>query len=105
MTPRRFLTLTALLTAATMAAAPSSAPAAEEAPQPPRTLDAITIEGDIDAPQVQFITSRDRLRFADDAGRRYRPDALAVLAAMKMPTRLRILAAPGCPGPESIPLR
>lgn len=103
MTPRRTLNFIVMLAAATVAAAP--APAAETTPKPPRTLDAITIEGDIDAPQVQFITSRDRLRFADDAGRRYRPDALAVLAALKPPTRLRILAAPGCPGPESIPLR
>lgn len=97
---RRTLHLAALLA---LAAAP--AVAAEKPAPPPRTLDAITIEGDVDAPQVQFITSRDRLRFADDAGRRFRPAALAVLEAMKTPARLRIVAPPGCPYPESIPLQ
>lgn len=70
-----------------------------------RTLEAITIEGAIDAPEVQFITSRDRLRFADDAGRRYRPRAPEILAGLRAPVRLRVMAPPGCPPFESIPLR
>lgn len=68
-----------------------------------RTLEAITIEGVIDAPEVQFITSRDRLRFADDAGLRYRPRARGILAELRAPVRLRVMAPPGCPPFESIP--
>ena len=70
-----------------------------------RTLEAITIEGTIDAPEVQFITSRDRLRFADDAGRLFRPDAAAVLDSLRVPVRLRVGAPPGCPPFETIPSR
>lgn len=68
-----------------------------------RVLETITIEGQIEAPQVQFITSRDRLRFADDAGRRFRPGALAVLDQLRAPVRLRLVAPPGCPPLQSIP--
>lgn len=70
-----------------------------------RTLEAITIEGAIDAPEVQFITSRDRLRFADDAGRMYRPLAAAILDSLRAPVRLRVVAPPGCPPFESIQSR
>jgi hypothetical protein len=70
-----------------------------------RTLEAITIEGTIDAPEVQFITSRDRLRFADDAGRLYRPDVAAVLDSLRVPVRLRVVAPPGCPPFETTPSR
>lgn len=87
------------------------APAAEATPrdgnarheeQRARTLEAITIEGAIDAPEVQFITSRDRLRFADDAGRMYRPLAATVLDSLRAPVRLRVVAPPGCPPFESV---
>jgi len=84
---------------------PTEGSAANDAGKRARTLEAITIEGDIEAPQVQFITSRDRLRFADDAGRRYRPRALDVLESLRAPERLRVVAPPGCPRFESIPLR
>lgn len=71
-----------------------------------RTLEAITIEGAIDAPEVQFITSRDRQRFADDAGRLYRPLAAAILDSLRAPARLRVMAPPGCPPfVEPIPSR
>lgn len=70
-----------------------------------RTLEAITIEGAIDAPEVQFITSRDRLRFADDTGRMYRPLAAAVLDSLREPVRLRVVAPPGCPPFESVTSR
>ncbi len=84
---------------------PADGAAADDAGKRARTLEAITIEGDIEAPQVQFITSRDRLRFADDVGRRYRPRALEVLESLRAPERLRVVAPPGCPRFESIPLR
>jgi hypothetical protein len=38
--------------------------------EPVRTLDAIRIEGEIDVPQVLFITARDYRRFRDGAGSR-----------------------------------
>lgn len=99
---------TAALLATVVLAAVTPARAAENAgsaAQRARTLEAITIEGAIDAPEVQFITSRDRLRFADDAGRRYRPRAPEILAGLRAPVRLRVMAPPGCPLFESIPLR
>ena len=97
----QLLVVTSLVAGAGADAATTSADAGKRA----RTLEAITIEGDIDAPQVQFITSRDRLRFADDAGRQYRPRALEILESLRAPVRLRVVAPPGCPQIESIPLR
>ena len=97
----RLLVATSLLAGAGADAATTAADAGKRA----RTLEAITIEGDIEAPQVQFITSRDRLRFADDAGRQYRPRALEGLESLRAPVRLRVDAPPGCPRFESIPLR
>ena len=71
-----------------------------------RTLEAITIEGEVDVPQVLFITSRDHQRFRDDTGRDYRPDPLAVIRAATMPTRLRVVpaAAPAAPYPVTHPV-
>ncbi|MBK8167709.1 MAG: hypothetical protein IPK64_17320 [bacterium] len=97
------LVVSGLLSGTGRAAAAVPAPVA--AAQRARTLEAITIEGAIDAPEVQFITSRDRLRFADDAGRRYRPRAREILADLRAPVRLRVMAPPGCPPFESIPSR
>lgn len=84
-------------------------PAAATTPRAPadpdrhaRVLETITIEGQIEAPQVQFITSRDRQRFDDDAGRRYRPGVAEVLARLRAPVRLRVTAPPGCPPFSSI---
>lgn len=91
--------------ASTAGAATPSAEGARSEARRARTLEAITIEGAIDAPEVQFITSRDRLRFADDAGRLYRPDVAAVLDSLRVPVRLRVVAPPGCPPFETIPSR
>lgn len=108
MSRRRVLApgLAAVALLAVAVPARAAAPArVTDAGQRARTLEAITIEGVIDAPEVQFITSRDRLRFADDAGRRYRPQAPEILAQLRAPVRLRVMAPPGCPPFESIPSR
>jgi hypothetical protein len=99
---RRFLA-TMLLNATLVAGARGAT--SDEAGKRARTLEAINIEGDVEAPLVQFITSRDRLRFADDAGRRFRPGALEILEGLRAPVRLRVVAPPGCPQFESIPSR
>ena len=87
------------------AATPATPRPAAAADRHARVLEAITIEGQIEAPQVQFITSRDRQLFADDAGRRYRPSLAEALSQLRAPARLRVTAPPGCPLFESIPLR
>ncbi len=54
-----------------------------------RTLDTVAIEGEIDVPQVLFISSRDHLRFHDDLADGYRPDPLTVIRGAVLPLRLR----------------
>ena len=60
-----------------------------------RTLDAITIEGEIAVPQVLFITSRDFRRHRDGIDAKFRKNALEVARPTGLPTRLRIV------GPQS----
>jgi len=57
-----------------------------------RTLDAITIEGEITVPQVLFITSRDFRRHRDGLDSRYRKNAIEVARPSGLPTRLRVVA-------------
>ena len=57
-----------------------------------RTLDAITIEGEIAVPQVLFITSRDFRRHRDGLDSNYRKSALEVVRPTGLPARLRIVA-------------
>ena len=57
-----------------------------------RTLDAITIEGEIAVPQVLFITSRDYPRYRDGLGLKFRMTTLDVARSVDLPTRLRIVA-------------
>jgi len=59
-----------------------------------RTLEAIQIEGEIDVPQVLFITSRDHPRFRDGLRERYHRTALEVGNEATWPRRLRLLAVP-----------
>ena len=56
--------------------------------EPARTLDTVAIEGEVEVPQVLFISSRDHLRFHDGTGDHYRPGALDVILAAILPTRL-----------------
>lgn len=59
----------------------SSAPTREE----PRTLDEITIEGEIAMPQVLFITAREPYRFVDTAHRAYLLESEEVRALVVLP--------------------
>jgi hypothetical protein len=57
-----------------------------------RTLDAIRIEGEIDVPQVLFITARDYRRFRDRAPAPYTITSAAVAKSVPLPDRLRLVA-------------
>ncbi len=59
------------------------------AADPTRTLDAITIEGAVDVPQVLFITSRDNARFDDGLGWSFLPAAAEILKGTALPTLIR----------------
>lgn len=65
---RRKLLLILVLTTIPGALALATDPAENEKTEAVRTLDAITIEGAVDVPQVLFITSRDNARFDDQLG-------------------------------------
>lgn len=58
-----------------------------------RTLEEIKIEGEIDIPQVLFITSRDHPRFSDGLRERYRESALEIGHQVVFPYRFRALLA------------
>lgn len=58
---------------------------------PVRTLDAITIEGEIAVPQVLFITSRDNPRYRDGMGHHFRKSAMGIARSAVLPTRLRVV--------------
>lgn len=81
----------AAATDSTTAARGAAKPSRKE---PVRTLDAIRIEGEIDVPQVLFITARDYRRFRDGAGARYQPTSSDALKSIPRPTRLRMVTLP-----------
>jgi len=91
------LVLVAGLPAQTLAAgtaakrAPAPVPARKEAV---RTLDAIHIEGEVDVPQVLFITARDYRRFRDGLGSKYLVSSRDAARSVAAPTRLRLVAPP-----------
>ena len=53
-----------------------------------RTIDAITIEGEIAVPQVLFITSRDNRRYRDGIGKVYRKNTNELARSLKAPDRV-----------------
>ena len=59
---------------------------------PTRTLDSIRIEGEIDVPQVLFITARDYRRFRDATPARYQTTSAGIAKAVPLPNRVRIVA-------------
>lgn len=61
----------------------------ERAAPATRTLDAITIEGAVDVPQVLFITSRENARFDDGLGWTFLPAADDILAPADLPVLIR----------------
>jgi len=55
-----------------------------------RTLDAIHIEGELDVPEVLFITARDQRRIVEFQHRRYLGTSAEALHATPSPTRLTV---------------
>ena len=82
---KRFLLVVLLLSVATSAWA-------EEKSQPkkstPRTLDEINIEGEVDMPQVLFITARERFRTDDKLHRLYLKSCAQVGRETEIPRRI-----------------
>jgi hypothetical protein len=52
-----------------------------------RTLDAIRIEGEIDVPQVLFITARDYRRFREGAPSKYQITSADIAKSIPLPNR------------------
>jgi hypothetical protein len=70
---------------------PAKAPATKNAnPPAPRTLDAIQIEGELDMPQVLFITARDQARYMDYLHRRYQKSCAEIGEEAQLPDRLQL---------------
>ncbi len=59
----------------------------QEKKAPVRTLDAVTIEGAVDVPQVLFITSRENVRFDDGLGWAFLNAAADSLTPAVLPVR------------------
>lgn len=57
-----------------------------------RTLEAIRIEGEIDVPQVLFITARDYRRFRDGAPKKYQTTSADIARTIPLPNRVRVVA-------------
>ena len=57
-----------------------------------RTLEAIRIEGEIDVPQVLFITARDYRRFRDGAPKKYQTTSADIAKTIPLPNRVRVVA-------------
>jgi hypothetical protein len=65
---------------------------AATSPAASRTLDAIRIEGEIDVPQVLFITARDYRRFRDGTPARYQTTSADIAKSVPLPKRVRVVA-------------
>ncbi len=69
------------------------------------TLDDIMIEGEIDVPQVLFITSRDHLRRSDLLHHLYLTDAAALASLLSMGSGVDVSAVQPPRGAEPVPVR
>lgn len=69
------------------------------------TLDDIMIEGEIDVPQVLFITSRDHLRRSDLLHHLYLTDAAALASLLSMGSGVDVSAVQPPRGVEPVPPR
>ena len=66
---------------------PSPKPARQRKSKGIRTLDEITIEGEIAVPQVLFIMARERHRYLDRLHRRYLKSSVEIGRETKFPTQ------------------
>ena len=62
-------------------------------PATPRTLDAVHIEGQLDVPEVLFITARDQRRVVDFQHGRYLAGSRELARRTPLPTRILVLYA------------
>ena len=90
----------ALVIIAILGASFTPANAAEEKASPKkgagaiRTIDAITIEGEIAVPQVLFITSRDNRRYRDGIGKLYRKNTAELARLLRAQDRVCVAGTP-----------
>jgi hypothetical protein len=77
--------------AAAIVVAALGAAASPVAAAPPRTLDEITIEGELHLPQVLFITSRESTRPLDWLDYYAAPPAAEVARTTPLPTRIEVI--------------
>ena len=74
--------------AAPVTGAPRASIPLRAAPQAPRTLEDIHIEGEIPVPQVLFITAREQRRFMEFQHHRYTRTSLELGRGTAMPSRI-----------------
>ena len=77
---------------------------AQDQKAPARTLDAVTIEGAVDVPQVLFITSRENVRFDDGLGWSFLKAATDSLAPPVLPVRFSPFVFESEPTPSVVPV-
>lgn len=65
------------------------------AAEPQRTLDEITIEGEVPLPQVLFISSRETPRYQDHLHRRFLPSSLQLALRTPLPLWLWVMGGAG----------
>ena len=97
------------IAAASLAAAALTAAAPAPAAPTARTLDEITIEGELRLPQVLFITSRESVRPLDWLDHYAPPSAAEVARDTPLPSRIHVIPSPeaadvgGDPPSASVP--
>lgn len=99
---RTVITLLCMCLASSAVASTNAKPVTTKKPSAPknaaataaaiRTLDAIRIEGEIDVPQVLFITARDYRRFRDGVPAKYQVTSADIAKSIPLPSRLRLVA-------------
>lgn len=81
--------------------APAASPKAAPAAGATRTLDAVHIEGELDVPEVLFITARDQRRIVGFQHRRYLPGSADVARATPLPSHVVVGRKPVPPREEN----
>jgi hypothetical protein len=88
-TPVRATTTPARATAATSRAPrPAAASATARTASAPRTLDPVHIEGELDVPEVLFITARDQRRIVGFQHARYLPGSRDIARSTPLPSHV-----------------
>ena len=83
------------------AGAPAKRASAAKAPELPRMLEDVHIDGEAPVPQVLFITARDQRRFADFQHHRYLPTSRQLGERAALPTWIQVNTNPASPKQET----